>query len=652
MRKFFLVLFFCFLPALVLANDIKVEGRVFTETGPMEGAKVFVYKSYEAIDASTPFLVSKPTNEQGLYEFQLPSGEYFFTAKWNKDGKDFFAYHGDNPIKVAEDIWLTFMANEIKPPVYLDGDTLLKGVVTYKGIPVKGAYITLYAPETKKFKGLGYKNESLKDGTFNISLPAGKYIVVAKRKEDGQKIRPLKKGDLFCYYPHNPIEVKSNKIVQLEVPCYPKGDRTSFTKTPLIKSNDFITVEQLDDKPKFGIKGKVRDLKGNPVAGIFVLAYRNKEAVFLMHDLSKRTEYMCETDREGNYFIPIDSDGDFYIVARNTVGGSPKSDDVYGLHEGNAMHGISYKKGQMIGNVDIVVGKVKNSQHLVVGSEQSEARNQKFEGDAVIDRNTAWEGNIVVDGMVVVKRGVTLTIEPGTVISFRKLDKDKDGIGDGGIIVEGNIIARGTEKNKIVFTSVSEKPEAKDWAYVMVLAAGPENTFGYCEFRYAFTGLQIQYSNARITDCFFNKNHEGLRFNSSNLVVEHNSFLNNDVGIGFAGLDGKVIIRNNIISNNNVGVLFMHTRVNVVDLKKKQGNEEMPLVKNNNINNNFQYNFMIGEGQSKDIDVSSNWWGGVKEADIKGLIFDRTKDKALGEVIYSPCLSDPVQDAGIRNSSM
>ena len=659
MRKFFpIFFFFCLLPALTLANDIKIEGRVFTETGPTQGAKVYVYKSYDDINSDIPFLISEPTDEQGLYKFQLPSGEYYFTSKGNMDGKEFYAYHGNNPIKVeTENIWLTFMINEIKPPAYSDGDTSLKGVVTYKDRPVKDAYITLYTPETKKFKGLGYRTESINpDGTFNLSLTAGKYIVVAKKKETGKKMRPLKKGDLFCYYPLNPVEVKSDKVVRIEVPCYPKGERTSFAEAQKIKTNEYITLENLNDSPRYGIKGQVTDLKGNPVSGLFVLAYKSKEPVFLMHHLSERTEYISETDNEGNYFIPSDSDGDFYIIARNTLGGSPQSGDVYGIYEGTTMHRISFKNRQVIDNINIVIGKVKDGvsdksiyDSLTVNSQPSGSQNQGFKVDSIINKDTIWKGNIVIDEMVVVKKGVTLTIAPGTIISFNKRDRDKNGIGDSGIIVEGRILAHGTKDKKIIFTSASEKPEPRDWSYIMVLTAGPDNIFSYCEVHYAFTGLQIQYSNAKITDCFFNKNYEGLRFNSSNLVVEHNSFLNNTVGIGFAGLDGKVIIRNNIISNNNVGVLFMRPRVNPVEFKKQQKIVEMPLLENNNINSNHEYNFKIGEDQSKDIDVSNNWWGSMKKETIEELLFDKKKNYSLGQVIYSPYLVGPEQNAGIRD---
>jgi hypothetical protein len=224
MRKFFFILFFfCLFPALAFTADIKIEGKIFTDTGFLKGAKVYLYKSYDDIDSGRIFSTSEPTNEKGLFKLQVPPGEYFFIARGKKDGKDFFVYHGDNPIKVTENIWLILMANEAKSPEYSEGSTSLKGVVTYKGQIVKDAYISLYTPETKKFKGLGFRTESVNsDGTFDLSIPAGKYVVIGKKMEGGKRIRPLKKGDLYCYYPYNPVEVKSNKAVTIEVPCYPK----------------------------------------------------------------------------------------------------------------------------------------------------------------------------------------------------------------------------------------------------------------------------------------------------------------------------------------------------------------------------------------------------------------------------------------------
>src|SRR4030043_1778120 len=124
----FLILLLCLFPALILDGDIKIEGRVFTETSPIKGAKFFVYKSYEDINSGIPLLTSEPTDEQGLYKFRLSAGNYYFTAKGNKDGKEFYAYHGKNPIKVeTQHIWLAFMSNEIKELVYSEGTASIRG---------------------------------------------------------------------------------------------------------------------------------------------------------------------------------------------------------------------------------------------------------------------------------------------------------------------------------------------------------------------------------------------------------------------------------------------------------------------------------------------------------------------------------------------
>ena len=195
MRNLF-VLLLCLLPVFAFADDINIEGRVLTEEGPLKGSVVYIYKSYADITKSTPFFTSEPTDEQGLYEIQLPAGEYYFIARGQKDNRAYFSYHGNNPMKIeSEKAWLTFMANEVKEPEYSQGATSLRGRVTYKGMPVNGAYVTLYDPDTKKFKGLGYKSESVRsDGTFDMAIPAGEYIVYRKEERRRQKDETSREG--------------------------------------------------------------------------------------------------------------------------------------------------------------------------------------------------------------------------------------------------------------------------------------------------------------------------------------------------------------------------------------------------------------------------------------------------------------------------
>ncbi|QKG80317.1 T9SS C-terminal target domain-containing protein [Tenuifilum thalassicum] len=94
-----------------------------------------------------------------------------------------------------------------------------------------------------------------------------------------------------------------------------------------------------------------------------------------------------------------------------------------------------------------------------------------------ISENTLWaaEDTIFLDGFVYVKPGVTLTIEPGTIIK---------GISDtkACLIVErgAKIEANGTAQKPIVFTSDKPAGERKpgDWAGIIICGKAPINQTG------------------------------------------------------------------------------------------------------------------------------------------------------------------------------
>ena len=71
---------------------------------------------------------------------------------------------------------------------------------------------------------------------------------------------------------------------------------------------------------------------------------------------------------------------------------------------------------------------------------------------AYITKDTTWSGTVILSGQSVVRRGVTLTILPGTTIKFAWTDEEKDDVGDGELTVEGRLIAKGTKEQPILFT--------------------------------------------------------------------------------------------------------------------------------------------------------------------------------------------------------
>ena len=82
-----------------------------------------------------------------------------------------------------------------------------------------------------------------------------------------------------------------------------------------------------------------------------------------------------------------------------------------------------------------------------------------------------WSGTITLTGDVTVPEGITLTIQSGTEVVFRALSDDQGGGNDAGrteLIVNGSLLAVGSEGSEIVFTSGAGSPAKGDWGGVYV----------------------------------------------------------------------------------------------------------------------------------------------------------------------------------------
>jgi len=273
--------------------------------------------------------------------------------------------------------------------------------------------------------------------------------------------------------------------------------------------------------------------------------------------------------------------------------------------------------------------------------------------DTIIHQNMTWSGEVSIRGVFVVGRGATLTIQPGTTIRFHRIDSNNDNIGDSEIRVLGGIQALGTKDAPITFKSAEKEPAPRDWSYVLIFTSAEKNNLRYCIFRDGFSGLQVHFSTASVSDSLFMDNNEGLRFGRAKLMLEHNTIENNNIGIRFTRMEGPVEITGNNITGNRIGIFLVPSSQNIVDFfdPKAAGrpwNEGHLLIKGNNIHGNADYDLNLGAKQKWDLAITGNWWGTTDPKQIHAKIFDKSRDDALGKAIYEPFLSAPVDDAGPR----
>ena len=274
-------------------------------------------------------------------------------------------------------------------------------------------------------------------------------------------------------------------------------------------------------------------------------------------------------------------------------------------------------------------------------------------GDTIIQQDMTWSGEIAIKGVFVVGRGATLTIEPGTTVRFHRIDANNDQIGDSEIRVLGRIKAIGTSEKPIIFMSAEKNPAPMDWSYVLIFASARKNTLQYCQFRDGFTGLQVHFSTASVSDSIFTNNNEGLRFGRAKFTVQRNLIEGNNIGVRFTRMEGPVEMTGNIIAHNRIGIFLVPSSQNIVDFFEpgrtgKPWNEGHLAITGNNIYENSDYNLNLGVKQKWDLAIEGNWWGTTDAEEIREKIFDRSRDKELGKAIFQPFTDTPFPQAGPR----
>ena len=243
----------------------------------------------------------------------------------------------------------------------------------------------------------------------------------------------------------------------------------------------------------------------------------------------------------------------------------------------------------------------------------------------IIEGRAVWRGEADVEGLVIVRTGGELEIEPGTVVRFRPLDVDGDGIGDSELRIEGRLRVSGTGERPVVFTSAARDPAPADWKYVMINHAEGVEVHN-AVFEYAYSGVQIHYTRGSFRGIVSRRNVDGFRFSTAPVTLTGSILVGNENGIRFEERGAGATITGNLIARNRVG-LFAVT--------KCRGRTRFS---DNVFEDNTGYNVKMGDRQADDLPLAGNWWGTADGSAVSDTFFDGRLEKELGTVIHEPVL--------------
>ncbi|GAB6063109.1 carboxypeptidase regulatory-like domain-containing protein [Deferrisoma palaeochoriense] len=324
------------------APTASVRGRVMRDGAPLAGAAVRL----EPRAGGPAFEVR--TGPDGRFALdRLPPGAYRVEAR---GPGALAALPGQNPFYVpaGEPVWIGLQAVPAESPSFAPlreaepGFGAIAGHVRFRGQPVEGAVVTLYADPDHGLRGPGVMESfpTGPDGAYGIEgVWAGEYWVVA-RKRQGPGMGPVREGDLYGIAPANPVAVKDGQETRLDLHLVEK-ERDAPPDAGILRLTGT------------GVRGRVVDPEGRPVAGVYVFAYRNRIIGHGMPDF--RT---LPTGPDGRFELPLGDGGLFYLGARENAGGSPVPGEWFGFYEGSPDHGLVVPKGRVREGVEIVVKRV------------------------------------------------------------------------------------------------------------------------------------------------------------------------------------------------------------------------------------------------------------------------------------------------------
>lgn len=293
----------------------------------------------------------------------------------------------------------------------------------------------------------------------------------------------------------------------------------------------------------------------------------------------------------------------------------------------------------------------------------------------IITQDETWSGEIYIPQGVEVVEGVTLTIEPGTVVRFKPwrygyVEPDERV----SLIVRGTLRAIGTAESPIRFTSDSPDPMHKDWQGIIFYEPSVNSILDHCI---------VEYANAAVfaTDADFTLSNSIVRWTGnvafmsssptitrnriyggyveaigmegySHPTITYNTIWGTATGI-FVSVDSHATIHHNIIMNittsgiqimaNSSATIEYNTIINSytgINIFPGSPTSKITL-RDNNIYDNDDFNLRLEAAE--DLVATGNWWGTADREEIESKIWRegrvfyepfRTSEADIGEIAY------------------
>jgi hypothetical protein len=187
----------------------------------------------------------------------------------------------------------------------------------------------------------------------------------------------------------------------------------------------------------------------------------------------------------------------------------------------------------------------------------------------------------LVNDALVVKPGVKLTINAGTVIWFNSNSL--------GMIVNGEPQILGTRDNPVRLSSL----DRTSWKGIILDRSFSENKIRFCTLSNAEIGIRASQSNISIQNSRFQDNVWGVVTEACEVEIL-SSLIRTSIKTGVAAHKTQLLIKNSVITENGSGGILLEN--------------SQARIEQNNIMNNGAWEIKVLDGNGR-VQANKNWWG-------------------------------------------
>lgn len=178
--------------------------------------------------------------------------------------------------------------------------------------PVAGAFVYAYLSNRNSLRGpADYAARVDADGSYLLELPAGRYYLICRWRASGSTSGPPRSGDAMALPAGNPVTIAGGVRHRVDFSLQTVGQQQSLRQGSLTSGDT-------------GIRGRLIDAEGRPVAGAFVLAYSSP-------DYRRSPDWTSlPADDSGQFLLYLPGAGRYCLAARTGSRSQPREGEPYG----------------------------------------------------------------------------------------------------------------------------------------------------------------------------------------------------------------------------------------------------------------------------------------------------------------------------------